>query len=249
MIRHLQHIVLMTFFGALLPLSSSLAAEVDNTIYAELLERHVDNGFVDYAGLKQQEARLDAYLDILAAVDPDSLSRSGAFAYYINVYNAWTIKLILMNYPGVESIRDLGSWFKSPWKKEFVKLKKGTVHLDHVEHEILRPTFKDPRIHFAVNCASRSCPPLRGEPYDGERLNQQLNEQTRQFCNDPAFNFLEGDTLHVSSIFDWYEEDFPDNLVDFFLTYADPDLGQRLKERRGDIDIEYLDYDWSLNGR
>jgi hypothetical protein len=222
---------------------------VDNTLYAELLHKYVKNGVVDYQGFKKEEAKLDQYLKILEETEPKALSRNEQFAFYINAYNAWTIKLILSDYPGVQSIKDLGSLFKSPWKKKIARIDGDVVTLDNIEHDTLRPRFKDPRIHFAVNCASKSCPPLRSEPYRGAVLDQQLTEMTKNFINDPQYNRLQGNTLHVSSIFKWYSEDFNDDIVGFFKKYAKGDFKERLNKQGGDIEVEYLDYDWSLNGR
>ncbi len=229
--------------------SGSAGAAPDNRIFAELLTQYNHNGVVDYAGFKKEEARLDAYLDLLAGVDPNSLARNDRFAFYANAYNAWTIKLILTGYPGVASIKDLGSLFKSPWKKKFVRLGGEVITLDHIEHDILRPQFKDPRVHMAVNCASKSCPPLWGEPFTGRSLDVQLDAAARNFINTPRFNRLEGDTLYVSRIFKWFGEDFDDDVISFFEKYADDQLKRRIQTNRSALDVQYLDYDWSLNGR
>ena len=164
------------------------------------------------------------------------------------MYNAWTIKLILSGYPGVESIKDLGSFLKSPWKKKIVRIDGNVITLDDVEHNILRPRFKDPRIHFAVNCASKGCPPLIAEPFRGDILDQQLSAATRAFLNNPKQNRLDGSTLYVSKIFKWFSEDFNDDAIGFFLKYADDPFKQKLMANRDTIKIKYLDYDWSLNG-
>ena len=173
---------------------------VDNSIYAGLLGKYVKDGVVDYEGFKGEEAKLDQYLTVLEKTDTGTLSRKERFAFYVNAYNAWTIKLILGGYPGVKSIKDLGSLFKSPWKKRICRIDGDVITLDDIEHNILRPKFKDPRVHFAINCAAKSCPPLRSEPYLGDRLDQQLDEMTRAFINDPASKRYEDRTLYVSSI-------------------------------------------------
>ena len=173
---------------------------VDNSIYAGLLGKYVKDGVVDYEGFKGEEAKLDQYLTVLEKTDTGTLSRNEQFAFYVNAYNAWTIKLILGGYPGVKSIKDLGSLFKSPWKKKICRIDGDVITLDDIEHNILRPGFKDPRVHFAINCAAKSCPPLRSEPYLGDRLDQQLDEMTRAFINDPASKRYEDRTLYVSSI-------------------------------------------------
>jgi hypothetical protein len=203
---------------------------------------------VDYAGFKREASRLDAYLAQLAAVEPESLSRNERFAFYVNAYNAWTIKLILSGYPGVKSIKELGSLFKSPWKKKFVKLAGQTVSLDHIEHDILRPVFKDERVHFAVNCASKGCPPLYPEPFTGEKLNAQLDDAAGRFVRNPRFNRLEGNTLYVSRIFKWFRADFNDDIIGFFNRYASSEQKKRIADVQSEIKVKYLDYDWSLNG-
>jgi len=222
---------------------------VDNTLYAELLEKYVRDGVVDYQGFKNEEAKLDRYLKVLEDTDPKALPRDERFAFYVNAYNAWTIKLILSAYPDIQSIKDLGSLFRSPWKKKIARIDGNVITLDTIEHEILRPRFKDPRIHFVVNCASKSCPPLRSEPYRGDVLDRQLTEMTEAFINDPEHNRLQGKTLYVSSIFKWYSEDFNEDIVGFFTRYARGELRENLVKSAGVIEVEYLDYDWSLNGK
>lgn len=221
---------------------------VDHSIYAQLLKAHVDNGHVDYEAFKTDEEKLDRYLDLLAKVDPRSLDRDEQLAFYINVYNAWTIKLILDNYPGVDSIKDLGTLFRSPWKKKIVNVDGKTVSLDHIEHDIIRPVFQDPRIHFAVNCASIGCPPLLDEPFTGEELNLQLDGVTRRFLNDPKSTIVKGDHLYVNRVFKWFGEDFGDDKVGFIKSHAQGELKQKLAAAGGDFKIKYLDWDWSLNG-
>jgi len=246
--KHLFKVSLPIVLATLL-LQTSIVYAVDHTLYAELLRNYNRNGVVDYAGFKKDETRLDDYLQRLANIDPEGLSRDERFAFYANAYNAWTIKLILTAYPGVESIKDLGSLFRSPWKKKFVKLDGKVVTLDHIEHDILRPQFKDPRVHMAVNCASKGCPPLWSEPFTGSRLDDQMNAAARNFINDPGFNRLEGDTLYVSKIFKWFSEDFNDDVISFVEKYAEDKLKSTIKANRSTLDVEYLDYDWSLNGR
>ena len=225
------------------------AQAVDNSIYAELLGKYVKDGVVDYEGLKNDEAKLDRYLKVLEKTDTKALSRNEQFAFYINAYNSSTIKLILSDYPGIKSIKELGSLFKSPWKKNICRIEGKIITLDDIEHNILRPRFKDPRVHFTINCAAKSCPPLRSEPYRGGDLEQQLDEMTRAFINDLENNRLEDLTLYVSSIFKWFKEDFNKDIIGFFLKYAKGNLKRQLEARRGKIKVKYLDYDWSLNGK
>jgi hypothetical protein len=227
---------------------STHATVVDHGLFAGLLDRHQKNGSVDYRGFQQEEAILDRYLDMLAAIDPAALSGDEQFAFYVNAYNAWTIKLILSQYPEIQSIKELGNLFKSPWKKKIARINGQLLSLDQIEHDILRKEFKDPRVHFAVNCASKGCPPLQDEPFTGSRLDSQLNQAAADFINTPRFNRLEGDTLHISKIFDWFSEDFDDEIIDYIIKFADAPLRDQLEANRGGIRVKYLDYDWSLNG-
>ncbi len=224
------------------------AAQLDHSSFASLLSRHVKDGVVDYKGFKDNEAILDQYLESLAAVDPEQLPADDQFAFYVNAYNAWTIKLILSRYPDIRSIKDIGSLFSSPWKKTIVRIDGDLLTLDQIEHDILRKHFKDPRVHFAVNCASKSCPPLQGEPFAGSHLNDQLNRAAKDFINAPRFNRLEGDTLWASKIFDWFPEDFQGDVIGYFIKFADAPLRDRLEKNKARIRVKYLDYDWSLNG-
>ncbi|WP_243546536.1 DUF547 domain-containing protein [Pseudodesulfovibrio tunisiensis] len=238
----------LLFFFGLWPLSAW--AGVDNALYAELLANHVHGGLVDYAGLKADRAGLDAYLDHLAEVRPGELSRDEQMAFYINLYNARTLQLVVDNYPEIETIKDLGGLFSSPWKEDIVRLDGKLVSLDHLEHDIIRPVFQDERVHFALNCSARSCPPLFDRPFEGRRIEVQLERVARAFVNDSEFNRLDGGTLYVSRIFKWFSRDFPPDLIGWFLDYASGDFRKELEElvRNGDRPgIRYLDYDWSLN--
>jgi hypothetical protein len=240
--------ILSVIFAINAPLSIWAQERVDHSIFGDLLKSHSKNGLVDYQGFKSDEKALARYLGVLEKVDPESLSRSEQMAFYINAYNAWTIKLILTKYPGVKTIKDLGTLFQSPWEKKFVKINGKDVSLDHIEHDILRPQFKDPRIHFAVNCASKSCPPLLGEPFTGTQLQRQLDGVTKSFINDPKSTFIKGDKLYVSRIFKWFGEDFGNDILGFVRSYAQGALAQNIGNGDKKLKIRYLDYDWSLNG-
>jgi hypothetical protein len=244
-------LILMCCFFILILCPSIITAqpssEVDNSMYKNLLKKYVSNGVVDYQRLKNDEDSLDAYLDVLAQIDTNSLTRNGQFAYYINAYNAWTIKLILSGYPGIKSIKDLGSLLKSPWKKTICRIDGKIISLDDIEHNILRPKFKDPRVHFAINCASKGCPPLRAEPYDEKTLDSQLDDAAGSFINDPDRTYFKESILYVSSIFKWFSNDFSD-VSNFISKYATGKLKKGF-ESNPVIRIKYLDYDWSLNGK
>jgi hypothetical protein len=184
---------------------------------------------------------------VLEDTDPEKLSRNEQYAYYINAYNAWTIKLILSDYPDVKSIKDFGTILKSPWQKKWVHINGEVITLDDVEHNILRPRFKDPRVHFAINCAATSCPPLRAEPYRGQTLDQQLDDSTRSFVNDENSYRLDGNNLFVSRIFKWFSEDFSNGTLEFYLKYAEGNLKEKLASQKDTLKVQYLHYDWSLN--
>ena len=250
-VEHIK-IFVLTFallIGSLTLVKQSLSQIiVDHSIYSILLEKYVKQGQVDYRGFKAEEAKLDQYLKVLEKTDPDNLSRNEQFAFYVNAYNAWTIKLILSGYPGVKSIKDLGNIFKSPWKKKICRIDGDVITLDDTEHKILRPRFKDPRVHFAINCAALSCPPLISEPYRGDTLDRQLDHSVRAFINNPQRNYLENNTLYISKIFKWFSEDFNNDVIGFLIKYAKEDLKKELEAKRLKIKIKYLDYDWSLNG-
>ena len=226
----------------------ALAKEGANDhIYSLLLKKYVTNKSVNYDGFKKDEKLLDEYLAILSSTNVKLLSKKSLFAFYINAYNAFTIKLVLTKYPGINSIKEVGNFFSNPWNKKFILLQGKTITLDHIEHKILRPKFKDPRIHFAINCASKSCPPLRNEPYKEGTLESQLNDQTRKFINDKKNTFIKKNTLFISKIFKWFETDFSDNPILFIKRYAFEELKEKLDSSGKNIKISYLNYDWTLN--
>ena len=236
--------------GAVLRPSSAVAgAVVDHALYAQLLNSYVHEGQVNYDGFKRDESKLDQYLEMLATIDPQDLTADERFAFYANAYNAWTIKVILSKYPKISSIKELGLFNTGPWRKKLVRLDGRVLSLDNIEHDILRPQFKDPRVHFAINCAAYSCPPLRSEPYVGSRLDDQLDEATRAFINHPDRTYLDGDSLYVSKIFKWFAEDFNDDPTTFVLRYAQGRFKSELSARGDGVKVKYLSYDWSLNNR
>ena len=218
----------------------------------DLLGRYVKDGVVDYQGFKQDEAELDRYLALLDKTTPGSLPEKDQLALYINGYNAYTVKLILDNFKDGKpprSIKKIGGFFSSPWGISFVRIGGRTLSLDEVEHEIIRPQFKEPRIHFAVNCASISCPPLITEAYEAGTIAEQLEKSTRDFLSNRTNNYLDGSTLYLSSIFKWYGEDFQDDPVSFVRAHSSGELEEQLEKLGSDVKIKYLDYDWSLNDK
>lgn len=252
----------------LIALSASPAwsATFDHDDWDTLLSEHVHwqrdgvASAVDYDGFAADRDTLSGYLSSLSALSTDrfqALSRPERLAFLINAYNAFTVELILRQENRPESIRDIGSIFSGPWSRRFFTLLGEERTLDELEHQMIRgnPALMDPRIHFAVNCASVGCPALRPQAYTGERLEAQLADSTRRFLSDRRRNRYDAEdqVLRVSSIFDWYEEDFEDSagsLADYLLRYADAlalPAGARRNLEAGDPPIRFLDYDWSLN--
>ena len=206
--------------------------------FDQLLRKNVSgNGKVNYNNLKADEAKLDAYLKKLDENPPASgWSKSKKMAYWINAYNAATIKLILKNYP-VSSITKLHGG--KPWDQKWVPLGGKTYSLNNIENDILRPVYKDARIHFAVNCAAKSCPPLLNRAWTESNLNKYLEQQTKAFINDAAQNKITVDAVEISKIFEWYAVDFG-NIIDFLNKYSDVKINSGAK-------ITYREYNWDLN--
>jgi len=243
-----RHLWIAVILSLLLAMVTNARAEVYNHApFNDLLATHVRGGGIDYDGLSADKATLDAYLAPAQHYSTEGLSRNEAMAFWINMYNAWTLELILTKYPDVDSIKDLGSIFSSPWKKRFVKIGGKTLTLGEIEHEILRKEFKDPRIHFAINCASKSCPPLLPEAYRADTLDAQLDGATQAFINNNANTLLDGNRLIVSRIFKWYKEDFDGDIPGYIRKYASGPLKQALENQKDSVDVVFMDYDWSLN--
>ena len=255
--------------SALLATSFASKAQNMHDSWNALLNKHVvaiNHGHsteVDYTAIKAKRKELKTYLDSLSAVTQnefDTWEKPKQLAFLINAYNAFTVELILTKYPDLKSIKDLGSFFSSPWSKEFIFLLGKTRSLDNIEHDLIRGSgkYNDPRIHFAVNCASIGCPALREEAYTAKKLEAQLHQQTVRFLSDTSRNKLQGNTLKLSSIFKWYKGDFTkgfggaNSLSQFLLLYVDAlNLGpaQQQKLTSCDMKIDFLDYNWDLNAR
>lgn len=231
-----------------------------HTLYDQLLQDIVERvghqTVVDYAKLKADSGRLQEYIDEIESISKDEYyhwSRNRKLAFLINAYNALTLKLIITHYPEITSIRELGNFpFFNPWKIKFFTLFGKKTHLDYIEHDLIRGQFNEPRIHFAINCAARGCPPLQSRAYVAGRLEQQLEHATRSFMTDPQRNRYntEKQRLEISSVFKWFEHDFEKTAgsVEAFITpyiTDDPEIRKLLLDRV--ISIKYLDYDWSLN--
>lgn len=227
-------------------------AVFDHSAYAALLQEHVvaESGRVDYAGFKADEDKLDAYLQRIATADLKTLGEDEQLALLINAYNAYTLKLILENYP-LDSIRDLSD----PWQTARYVVGSHTLSLDNIEHNLIRPLYKDPRIHFAVNCAARDCPPLRPFAYTGAALDDQLDQVTRSVLSSPSFVRVETDQLHVTRLFEWYGGDFTDDdfhghastIPAYIARYTSPEVRSFIEDAGNEPPIQFLDYDWRLN--
>jgi hypothetical protein len=254
----------------MLPLGSA-RAEFDHQHKAwnALLAKHVvlnDGGKASqlrYAAIAKERAVLRSYLDSLAQVSEQefkSWPKPQQLAFLINTYNANMAELVLTRYPQLKSVWDFGKVFNNPFKMRFIKLFGRDYSLDMIEHGTIRArgSYDEPRIHFAVNCASIGCPMLREEAYAGERLDAQLEDQTRRFLSDRSRNRYNGTTnsLEVSEIFKWYREDFESGYrgirsrEQFFAQYAaqladTPEHQKQIREEKAAI--RHLEYDWSLN--
>ena len=223
--------------------------------WSAILGRWVVDGRVDYRGLRgESDPALLTYLASLSGAcgpDYERWTRAERIAFWINAYNAFTVRLILDHYP-IASIRKIGWLPGAAFREKFIPmegLKGGSISLDDIENGTLRSALREPRIHFALVCASRSCPPLRGEAYRGADLDRQLDDQARTFLHDPAKNRVDAaaKTLYLSSIFQWFRGDFESaagSLPSYVARYLDDGTGHL-----SDFDIKFLDYDWSLNDR
>lgn len=211
---------------------------IDHKQWNDLLQKHVSSkGNVDYKGFKKDSAPLQSYLNILAKNLPEkSWSKNAILAYWINTYNAYTVKLILDNYP-VKSIKKIDN----PWDKEFFTLGNKKYSLGEIEHKILRK-MNEPRIHFAINCASFSCPNLANEAYTETELEKQLETAAKSFVNDKTKNTITPDKIEISSIFDWFSGDFKTKgtLIDFLNKYSSIKINKSAK-------VKYKEYNWNLN--
>jgi len=259
--------LLLALAGIALPVANQ-SFDHGYTDYAQLLARHVRGAGVAYVALKADRSALDrvvAQFDAPAARGEAGWTREQRMAFWINAYNAFTLRAIVDAYPiqsrwftrqprnSIRQIPDV--WTTQRWRAA-----GRAVSLDDIEHQVLRPGFKDARIHFAVNCASISCPPLAAEPYRATTLDAQLDAAARRYLASPEGLRLDGNTLRVSSIFKWYGEDFvaeygpivpgtrPQGeraILGAIVRYGPPDAAARA--RNGGAVIAFLDYDWSLN--
>jgi hypothetical protein len=237
-------LTLLSACGQDIPMDSK---PVSHEQFDQLLQKHVSaEGHVNYEGFAKDSAKFQSYLDLLSSAHPntENWSSDERKAYWINAYNAFTIDLIVRSLP-VETIKDIGGAIykvNTVWDIRFIDIQGVDYDLNNIEHQQLREHWSDPRIHFAIVCASASCPRLDNHAYFAENLDEQLDAAAVSFINDPMRNKL-GEEPELSRIFKWFKSDFTDvspSLIDFINQYAETKLDV-------DADVEYLEYDWSLN--
>jgi hypothetical protein len=223
-------------------LFASIGFSQSHEAFTSLLSKHVSNeGWVDYKELKKDKDNLRAYLTFLSQnVPDDNASKEEQLSFYINVYNAATLSLVVDHYP-VESIKDIGGLFQSPFKQKFIRLGNETYSLDDIEKGILLP-MGEPRVHFAINCASYSCPKLLNKAFETSTLYNQLEQVTKAFILSDE-NEISPNSLQLSKLFQWYKSDFESenqSLIDFLNRYATIQIQPNAR-------ISYKAYNWSLN--
>ncbi|UOQ69974.1 DUF547 domain-containing protein [Hymenobacter cellulosilyticus] len=231
--------------------STPAAAGVDHSAFDKQLKKYVnEKGLVNYKAWKADQGAFNQYLALLSKNPPAAgWSKQEQMAYWINAYNAFTIRLILDHYP-LESIKDIGTkiqipFVTTPWASKFFSIGGEKMSLDNIEHGILRKKYNDPRIHFALVCASISCPRLRTEAYTAAKLDSQLDDQGRDFLNNPAKNKPGKSSAQLSKYFDWYKGDWSENgqsVTSWVNKYAATKLDKNAT-------ISFLDYNWQLNAQ
>ena len=228
--------------------SGTPSAPPSHAQFTTLLQKNVDaQGLVNYQGFLADSALLVDYLNAISQAPPaTNWTKNEQLATYINMYNGYTILVVLRNMP-INSIKDISPSVSIPfvntvWDAKFFKIGDQPFSLNDIEHGTIRKTFKDPRVHFALNCASISCPKLLNQAYEASTLNQQLDSQAVRFINDAAANQITAEEAHLSKIFFWYKTDFTQKMdfVDFINQYATTKITKNTK-------IDYLDYLWNLN--
>jgi hypothetical protein len=235
---------------------TNLSAQ-DHELFKSFLKKYVVKGLVDYKHLKDDK-QLDEYLSQLSNANPDKLNRNEKLAFWINAYNAFTLQVVRDNYP-IESITDLHTGGKvigyllgnTVWDKEFITIKNKKYSLNDIEHKILRK-MNEPRIHFAIVCASISCPELRDEAFEANKIDAQLQEQATKFLNDKSRNHfdLKNRKAYLSEIFNWFGEDFgksDENILKYVSHFISEDISNDIKSNLSKWNIYYNDYNWNLN--
>ncbi len=238
----LASLLLVVLFGP-----ATAQSRFSHAAWDALLKKHVSaKGVVNYRGFIKDSLALNQYLQQLTANYPQekAWSRGEQMAWWLNAYNAYTVQLIARHYPlkSINDIKQAGA--KSPWDIPFISLNGNKITLNHIEHEILRRKFADPRIHFGIVCASQSCPKLANEALEAGKLDAQLDHLTKEFLDDPSRNKITTEQAQVSQIFNWFKEDFTrkGTVPEFINQYAAVKIGNKSK-------ISYLEYDWGLNDK
>lgn len=258
MIKYKLGFFFLCFLYLLNPSYSQNNFDHSHSLWTEILTKHVtinkNSSTVNYKELKTDPNKLLTYNKSLSTVSKkmyESWNDNEKLAFLINAYNSFTLQLIIENYP-VKSIKDIGGLFSNPWKKNFFSLLEEKTNLDHIEHKVIRKDFIEPRIHFALVCASKSCPALPSTPFQADKLIDQLNKATENFLSDKNKNRFnkEKNQLEISSIFKWYGGDFikkHGSLENFLAPYfINPiNLSDKIKTKK--LSIKFLDYDWGLN--
>jgi len=231
----------LLFFSMMLLFSSKSLAQ-KHALWTNLLQKHVSSeGKVNYPGFKNDLTLLDKYLDQLRKTEPAKLGTLEEKAFWLNVYNAFMIRKVLDHYP-ISSVNDIGTDDLKVWDIPFIRINNKTYSLNQVENEILRKKFKDPRIHFGLNCASKSCPKLFNKAFESTNVEVSLDMLTAIFINDPARNSITVSRAVLSPIFHWYADDFSmeTELFEFINKFSKTRIYAITK-------IAYTEYDWSLN--
>jgi hypothetical protein len=225
---------------AIVSVASVGEPKFDHSPWNNLLQKHVSiQGNVNYDGFKRNVAALDLYLNALSVTKPGSdWTRNDVMAYWINAYNAFTVKLVLNNYP-LKSIMNVNGG--KAWDLKFIEIKGEKYSLNNIEHDILRKKYADPRIHFAVNCASVSCPKLSNTAFFADGLNEKLENAAKEFINNPSKNSISANDAEVSGLFDWYKDDFTKNgsVEDYLNRYSTIKLTSDK--------ISFKEYNWNIN--
>lgn len=241
-------LLLFTVITALLLSSQNNNADTINTpikhdLWDGILKKYVSvNGNVNYKGLSENITDLNKYLALIKSNHPiPSWSSDDKLAYWINAYNAFTIELIIKNYP-LNSIKDIKQDNLSAWDMKFIKIGKKVYSLNEIEHNIIRKDFNEPRIHFGVNCASYSCPRLLNRAFTSDNVKVQLEILTKEFINDTKHNKITNKKVELSQIFNWFKEDFTKDgtLIDYLNKYSNIKISP-------DAEVKFIEYNWSLN--
>lgn len=210
----------------------------NHAMWDGLLKQNVNSsGKVNYTGMKSSLTQIESYIKQLESfTNLSDLNRNEKLAYWINLYNAATVRLIVQHYP-VKSITDISGG--KPWDKKVVTIGSKQYTLNQIENDIIRPRFNEPRIHFAVNCAAKSCPKLMNSAFTADKLNYQLTKQAKAFINGSK-NEISANKIAISKIFEWYAEDFGSSVIDFINKYSTTKVD-------GSATVEYKEYNWDLN--